>query len=39
VSASFAFGGATAQRHLLEQEGIGFGENGRIDLKQYGIKK
>lgn len=39
VSANFAFGGADAQRHLLEQEGIGFGENGRIDLKQYGIKK
>jgi methylated-DNA-protein-cysteine methyltransferase-like protein len=28
--------GATQQRQLLEDEGIVFGHNGRIDLKKYG---
>lgn len=37
VSANFAFGGAEAQRRLLEQEGIEFEEDGRIDLKKFGI--
>ena len=37
VSASFAFGGAVAQRCLLEREGILFQENGKIDLKKYGM--
>jgi len=37
VSARFAFGGATAQRKLLEQEGIVFETNGCIDLGKYGI--
>ena len=37
VSASFAFGGAQAQRWLLEQEGVVFQKNGKIDLKQYGL--
>ena len=37
VSASFAFGGAAAQRQLLEREGIVFQENGKIDLNKYGI--
>ena len=38
VSEAFAFGGAAAQRQLLEQEGIVFEANGKIDLKKYGIK-
>ena len=37
VSLSFAFGGGVAQRALLEQEGIVFQDNGKIDLKKYGI--
>ena len=37
VSQAFAFGGATAQRQLLEQEGIVFDSDGKIDLKKYGI--
>lgn len=37
VSDSFAFGGSTAQRSLLEKEGIVFESNGKIDLKKYGL--
>lgn len=37
VSQAFAFGGAAAQRQLLEQEGIVFEPDGKIDLKKYGI--
>lgn len=37
VAGSFAFGGAAVQRELLEQEGVVFGEDGRIDLRKYGI--
>ena len=37
VSESFAFGGGSAQRGLLEAEGIVFERDGRIDLKKYGI--
>ncbi len=35
VSDAFAFGGGNRQRELLEQEGIIFDENGRIDLEKY----
>lgn len=35
VSTAFAFGGSTAQRKLLEQEGIVFGNDGKIDLEKY----
>ena len=37
VAAGFAFGGGEVQRTLLENEGIVFGSNGRIDLKKYSI--
>ena len=37
VAENYAFGGAAAQRILLENEGIVFESNGRIDLKKYGI--
>lgn len=37
VAAGYAFGGAEAQRKRLEQEGILFEPNGRIDLAKYGI--
>ncbi len=37
VAANFAFGGAVAQRALLEKEGIVFEANGCIDLKKYGV--
>ena len=38
VVSSFAFGGAEAQRALLEKEGIVFECNGKIDLNKYGIR-
>ena len=37
VAANFAFGGGDAQRARLEQEGIVFEKDGRIDLKKFGI--
>ena len=37
VAEHFAFGGAAAQRKLLEKEGICFRQDGRIDLTKYGI--
>lgn len=38
VAEIFAFGGGEIQRELLEDEGIVFESNGRIDLKKYCIK-
>ena len=38
VATNFAFGGAMAQRKLLEREGIAFDSNGRIDLNRYKMK-
>ena len=38
VAEHFAFGGAAGQREKLENEGILFEVNGRIDLKKYGTK-
>lgn len=35
TSRAFAFGGADMQRILLEEEGVTFGEDGKIDLKKY----
>jgi methylated-DNA-protein-cysteine methyltransferase-like protein len=32
----FVFGGEGAQRRLLEREGVAFGEDGRIDLREFG---
>ena len=37
VAAKFGFGGGEVQRRLLEEEGIVFELNGRIDLKKYGM--
>ena len=37
VAEFYAFGGADAQRKRLEDEGIVFEENGRVDLKKYGM--
>ena len=37
VAGRFAFGGGERQRKLLEQEGIVFEPDGRIDLKKHGI--
>lgn len=33
---TFAFGGGSAQRTLLEGEGVVFCEDGRVDLERYG---
>jgi len=38
TSGSFAFGGADAQRRLLEAEGVEFSPDGRIDLRVYGYR-
>lgn len=35
LSKSFAFGGESSQRKLLEQEGIVFNADGTIDMKKY----
>ena len=37
VSENFAFGGATAQRALLEWEGVVFEGDGTVDLKKYAV--
>ena len=37
VAECFAFGGCVVQRRLLEDEGVVFDKNGRVDLKKYGI--
>lgn len=37
TSGSFAFGGEDVQRRLLEEEGVEFDENGRIDLSRFGM--
>ena len=37
VTPSFAFGGESVQRRLLESEGIVFESDGRIDLGKYSI--
>lgn len=34
-SGSFAFGGPEAQRALLEEDGVGFTADGRVDLMQF----
>ena len=38
VAEFYAFGGPEAQRKLLVSEGVTFKENGKIDLKKYGIE-
>jgi methylated-DNA-protein-cysteine methyltransferase-like protein len=35
MAPEYAFGGAEVQRALLEDEGITFNEDGRVDLKQH----
>lgn len=35
TSKVFAFGGEDVQRRLLEDEGVRFTAEGRVDLKQY----
>lgn len=39
VAANFAFGGAEAQRKLLEEEGVVFGEDGRVVMRESGVWK
>lgn len=36
ISSGFAFGGPDIQRKLLEQEGIVFNQDDKIDLDKYG---
>jgi len=33
----YAFGGADVQRRRLEAEGVGFLEDGKVDLREYGV--
>ena len=35
VSEGYAFGGAAAQRKRLEDEGVCFKSNGKVDMKRY----
>lgn len=37
VAEAFAFGGGQTQRKLLEEEGVVFESDGRVDLKKFGI--
>ena len=37
TSKAFAFGGDDMQRKLLEEEGIVFGKDGKVDLSKYAI--
>lgn len=39
VSKAFAFGGENKQRELLEKEGVGFLENGCVDMQTYQWKQ
>ena len=36
TAGGFAFGGPGVQRAMLEEEGVVFGDDGRIDLDVYG---
>ncbi len=36
ISSGYAFGGPNIQREMLEQEGIIFGQNNKVDLKKFG---
>lgn len=35
TSKAFAFGGEDVQRMLLEEEGVGFLPDGRVDMEKY----
>jgi len=35
TSPAFAFGGGDVQRSLLEADGVGFTEDGRVDMERY----
>ena len=35
LASGFAFGGPDVQRRLLEDEGVAFLPNGRVDLQEY----
>lgn len=37
LAPGFAFGGPDEQRRLLEAEGIGFTEDGRVDVEKFGM--
>ena len=37
VAANFAFGGAEAQRKLLEEEGVEFDGSGRVVMREFGV--
>lgn len=37
VCTGYAFGGPEVQRRLLEEEGVGFLPDGRVDMEKYGF--
>lgn len=37
LAPGFAFGGPDEQRRLLEAEGVGFTEDGRVDMEKSGM--
>lgn len=38
VSPAFAFGGGNEQVRLLKNEGVGFLDGSRVDIKRYGVR-
>lgn len=38
LSAAFAFGGENKQRELLENEGVAFLPDGRVDMEKHSLK-
>ena len=37
LAPGFVFGGPDEQRRLLEAEGVGFTEDGRVDMEKFGM--
>ncbi len=37
LAPGFAFGGPDEQHRLLEAEGVGFTEDGRVDMEKFGM--
>lgn len=35
LAAAYAFGGSGVQRSMLEEEGVGFLDDGRVDMERY----
>lgn len=38
VTPGFAFGGADIQRQMLENEGVGFTADGKVDMENFSVR-